>query len=294
MPEPVRFVDRATGRLVEEQVFGEGALRFLYGGIAGRTVMALALRHRWASALYGAMQRLPGSRRKVPEFVRSLGIDAAEASRPLEDYASLDDFFTRRLRAGARPVDADPRALVSPADGRALAIPRLEEELAVKGSRVSVAELLGSEELAARYRGGSALVVRLAPADYHRFHFPDGGSASPPRRLGRHLHSVHAIALAAGAPSFRNARQAGTLASDGFGELALVEVGALCVGSIRQTHAPGPVLRGQEKGVFHFGGSTVIVLAEPGRLRLDDDLVASSGRGLETLVRMGSRVGTAG
>lgn len=292
MPEPVRYVDRASGRVLEEQVFGEGALRFLYGGTVGRLLMELAVKRRWASALYGALQRAPSSRRKIPAFVQALGIDASEASRALRDYPSLDDFFARELRPGARPVESDPDLLVSPADGRVTAVPRLDgARLAIKGSAVSLEELLGTPEAARRYEGGSALVVRLAPADYHRFHFPDGGHADPPQRLGRHLHSVHAIALAAGAPSFRNVRDVTLLASGGFGTLGIVEVGALCVGSILQTFAPGPVARGQEKGLFRFGGSTVIVLAEPGRVELDADLVASSAGGMETLVRMGSRIG---
>lgn len=170
-------------------------------------------------------------------------------------------------------------------------VSRVVGPLPVKGSQISLPELLGDAELAERFQGGVAVIIRLAPADYHRFHFCDDGVASPWRPIAGRLHSVHPIALAAGAPSFRNRRCVTRLASRHFGELVSVEVGALCVGTIEQTFLPGPVVRGQEKGMFHFGGSTVVLLAEPGRVELDRDLVESSLQGVETLVRLGERMG---
>jgi phosphatidylserine decarboxylase len=241
--------------------------------------------------IYGRLQRTRRSRRRIAGFVASLGIDLAEAERPLDAYGSLDDFFTRRLRAGARPIDPDPAHLLSPADARTLVVPRLDGAcLRVKGTQIDLDELLRDAALARRYAGGAALIARLAPADYHRFHFPDDGVASPARAIGGRLHSVHPIALAAGAPSLANKRTVTLLDSRGFGPLALVEVGALCVGTIVQTYRPGTVRRGDEKGIFRFGGSTVVLLAEPGRLGFDDDLVECSREGMETLVRVGTRV----
>jgi phosphatidylserine decarboxylase len=175
-----------------------------------------------------------------------------------------------------------------------LVFPRIEVGcLRVKGAEVTVDELLGGTETE-RYRDGAAMVVRLAPADYHRFHFPDAGEAGPSRAIGGRLHSVHPIALAAGAPSLRNKRSVTLLATARFGTIALIEVGALCVGTIVQTYRPGRVARGDEKGYFRFGGSTIVVLAEPGRLHFDEDLERASADGVETLVRVGSRVGRAG
>lgn len=292
LPAPVRYRDRITGELVEERVFGERALRFLYGGAGGRLVTWLAARHRLASKLYGLAQRSPRSAARIPSFVAALGIDATEAAEPIAAYRSLDDFFARKLRPGARPVTTDARELSAPAEGRVLVLTRLRDAIAVKGSAVGLAELLGDGELAARYSDGSAAIFRLAPADYHRFHFPDEGSALPHRALGRHLHSVHPIALAAGAPSFRNYRHSTLLCSAGFGDLVMCEVGALCVGSIVQTYRPGYVARGAEKGLFRFGGSTVMLLAHSGRVAWDADLVENSAQGIETLVRVGSRIGS--
>jgi len=288
---PVEVLDRATGRVVAERVFGERALRRLYGAGPWRWLAPLAA---WpaVSRLYGLPQQGARSRARVAAFVRDLGIDAGEAERPLDAYRSLDDFFTRRLRPGARPVEPDPARLAAPCDGRALAFPRLDGlRLPVKGARVEVAELLGDAALASAYHGGAALVVRLAPADYHRVHFPDGGVAGPARRLPGPLHSVHPLALTAGAPAFRNRREISLLESQVFGRLALVEVGALLVGRIAQIYRPGPVARGGEKALFRLGGSTVVLLAERGRVAWDADLLAATARGLECLVRAGSGVG---
>jgi phosphatidylserine decarboxylase len=295
-PSAIRYRDRARGVIEAERVFGGDSLRWLYGRRHGRLLTDLLLTRRTLNHFYGWRQRSPKSRAKIAEFVSSLGIDATEAELPLEDYRSLDDFFTRRLRAGARPIDSDPRHLVAPADARLLVQPRLDgATLAVKGSRVGVPELLGDRALAARFAGGTAYIFRLAPADYHRFHFPDDGDADEARSAGRALHSVHPIALAAGAPSFRNRRMVTLLRTRGFGAVAMVEVGALLVGTIVQTYRPGQVARGVEKGMFRFGGSTVVLLCEPGRVEVDPDLVEWSTldrpSSIETLVRMGTAIG---
>ncbi|MBI2930644.1 MAG: phosphatidylserine decarboxylase [Planctomycetes bacterium] len=286
----IRFRDRETGELRAELVFGEKELRFLYEHWLGRLMTNLILHRETLNHVYGWFQRRPKSARRIPDFIARLGIDPDEAERPVSEYASLDDFFTRRLKPGARPIDRDPSHLISPADGRVLVYPRVRGEMRVKGSSVGIAELAGRPEWGARYEGGDAVVVRLAPADYHRFHFPETGVASEAARAGRGLHSVHPIALAAGAPSFRNKRMITRLATETFGELLLIEVGALIVGTIVQTYRPGPIERGQEKGTFRFGGSTVVMLVEPGRVVLDGDLVQASAQGVETFVKMGSRV----
>ncbi|HZU95575.1 MAG TPA: phosphatidylserine decarboxylase [Planctomycetota bacterium] len=284
----VRYRDRATGKEETERVFGERALRFLYSGSILSRLLRGAARRPFTSHLYGALQRSGRSRRTIDEFVRTLGIDVAEAERPLADYESLDAFFTRRLKPTCRPIDPEPRHLASPADARVLVFPRLSGELLpVKGASVPLTELASE---GARYTGGAAMILRLAPADYHRFHFPDTGVATSWREIPGPLDSVHPIALTAGAPSFLNKRHVSELETRSFGTLLLIEVGALCVGTIVQTYRPGPVERGAEKGYFCFGGSTIVLVASAGAIRFDEDLVAASSAGMETLVRMGTRI----
>ena len=294
LDESARYRDRRTGALEVERVFGSDALHFLYETRFGRALADSLVSHPLTNRLYGLLQRTPHSRAKIPGFVESLGIDASEAEHPLESYRSLDAFFARKLRPGARPIDPAPEHLLSPCDARVFAYAHLSgRSLPVKGHQVDVATLLDDARLAARYEHGAALVFRLAPADYHRFHFPADGIASRARRVAGRLHSVHPIALGSGAPSFRNQREISELHTERFGRVMLVEVGAMLVGTIVQTAAPGPVQRGAEKGTFRFGGSTVVVLLEQGRVELDHDLLQTTAEGLETLVRMGTRIGRA-
>jgi phosphatidylserine decarboxylase len=291
MARTIPYRDRESGELLVERVFGDGALDFLYGHPVGRALTDHVLTSRTANRLYGLRQRAGGSRARIPAFVSDLGIDPGEAEKPLDAYASLDDFFTRRLKPEARPIDPDPAHLVSPADGRALAWAHLDgASLAVKGSRLSLRALVADDALAAELGDPCAVVVRLAPADYHRFHFPADGTAAAPRAVGSRLHSVHPIALEAGAPSFANHRVVTRFDSDAFGLLVLVDVGALLVGTIVESYRPGRVVRGAEKGYFRFGGSTVVLLAQASRVLLDDDLLAATRDGVESRVRMGTRI----
>jgi len=158
----------------------------------------------------------------------------------------------------------------------------------------SLAELLGGKEAAAPFQGGALLVSRLCPTDYHRFHFPLAGIPGEARKIKGPLDSVSPVALAAGARSLAENKRAVTiLQTEKFGRVALVEVGAACVGRIVQGFVPGrPVAKGDPKGLFLFGGSTVITVFEPGRLVFAEDLAANSAKGIETYARMGDRLGT--
>ncbi len=286
----IRFRERDTGRIRTELMYSERELRYLYHSRSGRLLSRLLSREAF-NHIYGWYQRSKGSRGRIRAFIDRLGIDPAEAEKPLEQYATLDEFFTRRLKPEARPWEADSAHLPCPAEGRVLVYPEVTSApLRIKGSEVTLEELLDDAVLLPRFRGGTVIVVRLAPADYHRFHFPDAGWASASRRAGTGLHSVHPIALLGGAPAFRNKRMVCRLASRNFGDLALIEIGAMVVGTIVQTYEPGPVERGQEKGYFCFGGSTTVLIAEPGRLRLDEDLVRASRDGMESFVRVGTRI----
>jgi phosphatidylserine decarboxylase len=160
----------------------------------------------------------------------------------------------------------------------------------VKNTRTTIGELLADPVLAREFADPAVLLVRLAAADYHRCHFPADGTALPPRAAGSRLHSVHPIALEAGAPSFANYRMVTRIDSDRFGPLLIVEIGALTVGSIVQTFAPSRVTRGQEKSYFRFGGSALLMLALAHSVQFDEDLIGATGRGLESRVRVGTRV----
>ncbi|MBI2892168.1 MAG: phosphatidylserine decarboxylase [Deltaproteobacteria bacterium] len=292
-----RYIERSDGTTRVERVYGDALARLLYGTQAGRFATDRWLVRPVLSKLVGLWHDTPLSRRAIAGFVRELDVDLSEAQKELSQFRTFNDFFTRKLRPECRPIDRRPAALVCPADGRVLVVPELtpDLELALKGVRYSVRRLLAGVVDPPVFERGSALVVRLSPVDYHRFHFPDGGTADAAVDVPGRLHSVSPLALRTGFDIFgENKRAVTRLASDHFGVVAIVEVGALCVGSIVQTFQPGRVERGDEKGYFCFGGSTMVLVFERGRVRFDHDLVEHSIDGLETRVLFGSSIGRAG
>ena len=288
----VEYRDRVTGALLRERVYAAEQLEYLYGTPTGKLLLDVMLSRRSFSWLYGFTKRSRRSRQQIRQFINTLEVDTNELEKSIDAYESLDEFFSRRLMPGARPVDRNPDHLLSPCDGRALAWQSLGgRELVVKNTRTTIEALLDDAALAREFADPCVLLVRLAAADYHRCHFPADGAASPPRAVGNRLHSVHPIALEAGAPSFVNHRMVTRLDTDGFGPLLIVEVGALTVGSIMQTFTPSRVTRGQEKSYFRFGGSALLMLALAERVEFDDDLLSATRQGLESRVRVGTRVG---
>jgi phosphatidylserine decarboxylase len=234
------------------------------------------------------------SSRRVDGFIREFGIDMGQFITPQEGWRSFNDFFSRALAPGARPVESD---LVLPADGRHSAYPDGADlsGLVVKGRPFTLEELFADRELARRFEGGALVVSRLCPTDYHRFHFPASGMPSGVQKLRGPLDSVSPVAIRAGARSLcANRRELTMLKTARFGTVAIIEVGASCVGRIVQTFRPGGVVEaGAQKGYFQFGASTAITVFEPGRVTLCEDLVRNTAEGFETYARMGGRMGRA-
>jgi phosphatidylserine decarboxylase len=294
----IHYKDRNSGTLREEKVAGEKFLKWSCETKTGKLFTGLLGSRKCFSVLIGFVQDLRFSRRHVINFIEEMDINLKEAQREsAEEYQSFNDFFTRKLKPSSRPVDKDPHALISPADGRLLAYGTVKagQLLQVKGMWFPIKKLLNNAQLADRYEGGSAVIMRLNPTDYHRFHFPADGLPHQPKSIRGSYYSVNPIVLSHTEQVFcRNRREITLLESRLFGIIAIIEVGAALVGSIRQTYRPNqPVLRGAEKGYFQFGGSTILMLFEPGKVKLDDDLVHNSGEGYETLVKMGERIGKA-
>jgi phosphatidylserine decarboxylase len=286
--------DRASGERVVEQVFGGGMLALTYQNAAGRRIGGWSWLQRLISRAVGAYQASAWSRRGIAPFVAQYGTRLAEFREPPGGFRSFNDFFIRQLAAGARSFPSDPALLGAPAEGRLSVFPIREASspITIKGVPVSIAGLVDSAEISERCVGGYAFVFRLCPVDYHRFHFPDGGIPGGARRVPGVLHSVHVVAQRVVPDLFlQNERQVAVLESDHFGKLVLIDVGAMCVGTIIQTYTPGRrVERGDEKGYFAFGGSTTILLSERDRLIPDADLLASTASGIETLVRVGEPI----
>lgn len=295
--DPIQFFNRHTGRLETEAVYGEGFLRWTYTNPLGALALHALVKRSFFSRWYGWRMKRPASRRKVAPFIAQYGTDVGEMVDDPATFRCFNDFFIRRLKPGARPVDPDPAAVVLPADGRHLGFQNVAaaDGVFVKGQRFDIAGLLGDAALAARFREGTLVLSRLCPVDYHRFHFPAAGMAGDPLLLNGPLYSVNPIALRQRlAYLWENKRVITRLETEPLGTVLLIEIGATCVGSIRQSFTPGSsVAKGAEKGWFAFGGSSTITLFEPGRVRLAEDLAEHSRACRELYARMGSRLGVA-
>ena len=296
--EPIRYFHRAKQVVETERVYGEGWLRWTYGNPLGRLSLEVLVKRWLVSAYYGWRMNMRASANKVLPFIVDYDLDVDEFAKSQFTFKSFNDFFYRALKPGARPVAEGDRVAVLPADGRHLALQNVDAAAGfyVKGQRFDLTSFLGDAELALKFAGGSMLISRLCPVDYHRFHFPVAGTPGEPRLINGFLYSVSPIALRRKLDYlWQNKRMVTLVESPVFGQVAVCEIGATMVGSIFQSFHPGrAVAKGEEKGLFKFGGSCVITLFQPGKIKFDADLVRHGAEGLEVYARMGERLGVAG
>ena len=289
---PVQYVDRQTGNIVTEQIPAEKWLLWLYGNPAGELALESVVKRKFVSSLYGRMMDSPRSKRKIAPFIREYHIDTSICIK--QDYKTFNDFFTRKLKPSARPVDRNPVALVSPGDGKLLAYSDVyNQDFIIKGFRFDLYSFLRDSLIARKYDHGSMVVVRLAPTDYHRFHFPLDGTVLSQVPVKGFYYSVNPIALRKNARIFcENRRDYAVIATARFDTIVMVEVGAAMVGSVIQTYHGRQAVKGAEKGYFKFGGSSIVLLFKPHVLKIDRDLMINSSNGLETSVHVGEKIGT--
>ena len=292
---PVRYWNRCNGREEEEKILGEKALRWVYGSATGKMALHLLIKRAVFSRFLGWMKNSRRSAKEIPSFIRDYGINVREVEKAPQEYACFNDFFTRRLKPGARPVCADPD-LALPADARHRAWQDAStiDGVYVKGETFDLPALLGDAQLAERYARGGVLLSRLCPVDYHRFHFPVSGVAEAARRIPGALASVAPYSLRGRlAWLWCNKRELTRLRDTCVGDVLILAIGATGVGSIRQTYTPGArVSKGEEQGFFAFGGSTIMTFFEPGRVRFAADLLEQTARGIEVYARQGEKLGT--
>ncbi|HYE33501.1 MAG TPA: phosphatidylserine decarboxylase [Methylomirabilota bacterium] len=297
MSEEIRYFNRYSGKMEKEEVYGLGFLRWTYGNPIGKMSLHGLVKRTLFSRWYGKRMDDPESREKVLPFIEQYRLNAAEFADPPESYKTFNEFFYRKLKPGARPIDPNPKAAVFPADGRHMGFQNISEApgIFVKGALFTLAELFRNEALAAEYKNGSIVLSRLCPVDYHRYHFPISGKAGKTNLIEGPLYSVNPIALRQNIRILCENKRAWTrIESDVFGPVMMFEVGATCVGSFEYTYQPdSQVEKGAEKGYFRFGGSLTITLFKKGRIRLADDLVKHSSDHVELYARMGDTLGEA-
>jgi len=288
---PIRYYERQSGLLKTEKVAGEKWLVWLYNNPVGEATLWALAKRKAVSSVYGSSMDRPSSTKKIKPFVDEFNIDMSIARK--QEFISFNDFFTRKLKDNARPVDSNSNVAVSPADGKILAYGNTgNSDFIIKGYRFNIFSFLNDTGLARKYLDCSLVIIRLAPFDYHRFHFPVSGSVSPSARIDGDYYSVNPLALRKMAEIFcLNKREYTIISSPLFGDVVMAEVGATMVGSIVQTYAGNVVTKGEEKGYFKFGGSTVVLLFEKNKIRLDEDLLIHTLKGYETVIKQGERIG---
>lgn len=285
-------------------MYGDGAVKFAYGHWLGR-LLGPVIASKIFSRIYGKTQDHPKSAQKVPPFIKHFNIPIDQYQKgSLKDnsietsYQSFNEFFIRQFQEGQRTFTTNIHQMGAFAEARYFGHASMSDDLTipVKGSMLRAVDLIGDAELAQDFIGGPLMIARLCPVDYHRYHYPDDGKTLRAFTVPGDLHSVNPLALKYRQNIFiKNERRVAILETQYFGKLAYIEVGATCVGKIVQSFDElQPFKKGDEKGYFLFGGSTVVVCGEQGKWDPSKDILDNTKSGIETYIQLGDVVAQAG
>ena len=279
-----------TGKEIIESASQAKFLGFLYRNLPGRMLLRL-LRSRWVSRLMGAYMDSPLSKGRVKKALRNNTVDMTGVTET--EFPHYNALFTRKRASDVFPFSSVPTDFCSPADCRLTVRPLKDGTvLHIKQAPYTATELLEDVKLGEEFKDGYAFVFRLCPDDYHRYSFPDGGRLVSHKAIKGTFHTVNPIALEKLPVFHRNCREVSVLETENFGRIAYIEVGAMMVGKIIN-HGQKTFSRGEEKGYFAFGGSTVVLLLKKDTAILDGDILENSQNGIETLVKFGEKIGIA-
>lgn len=268
-----------------EKVKESKVLHFLYRTAFGRLILRL-LTARWISKLCGAFLDSALSKPLIKPFLKNNGIDLSEFES--DDFKCFNDCFCRKIKEGRRPVPENEQVLFAPCDGY-LSAYHLQEDtvLPIKQSSYTISDLLKDDKLAKQYTNGICLVFRLCVNHYHRYCYPASGIKSENVFIKGRLHTVRPIALAEYPVFAENCREYTVIKTEHFGSVLQMEVGAMLVGKISNLHGATTVTRGQEKGKFLYGGSTIVLLFQKDAVTIKEEFFKKTSLGIETSIRMG-------
>ncbi len=284
----MKCMDR-DGNEIKQNDAQNKALKLLYENRLGRVLLSQLIKP-WVSKVSGVILNSSCSRVLIAPFIKRNGIDMTEYEE--SSYASYNDFFTRRIKAGCRRIDHLPHHLIAPCDGKLSVYPiNKDSHFLIKNTHYTLSDLLRSKKLADRYENGVLLLFRLTVDDYHRYSYIDSGKKSKNYRIRGVFHTVNPLANEVVPVYKENTREFSLLNSENFGKMLIMEVGAMLVGKIVNHHGEAVVHRGDEKGRFEFGGSTIIVCIEKDRAVIDTDILCNSLKGIETRIKLGEKIG---
>lgn len=263
-------------------------LKKIYGNVIGRCILKV-LTLPFVTHLGGVYMNSSLSKRKISSFVQKNHIDLSQYEQ--RNYISYNDFFTRKIKEGQRVIDTNVNHLISPADSK-LTYYTIDENtlLTIKDTLYSIEDLLNNKDLAKEYQNGICLVFRLTVDDYHRYCFIDDGVKEKDVYIPGIFHTVNPIANDYYSIYKQNSRSYSLLHTHHFGDVVYMEVGAMMVGKICN-HDISTYQRGDEKGYFEFGGSTIVMLFKENQIVVDEDIIHNSLKNYETKVLMGEKIG---
>lgn len=276
-----KIIDRKTKIIKEEK---EDKINiFLYNTIIGRIILKILIT-KPISKLYGYYLDSKLSKLKIKNFIIKNHINMDDYIK--EDYQSFNDFFKRKINLNKRPISNDKNILISPCDAK-LSVYKINNNLfQIKNSYYKLEDLTKSKDY---LNYDYALIFRLCVDDYHRYCYIDNGTRSKYHHIKGVLHTVRPIAQEKYPIFSQNEREWAILHTENFQDVLQIEIGALMVGKIVNQNDIYSFKKGEEKGYFKFGASTICLLIKD--VIIDQDLIDNTNNNLETIVKMGEKIG---
>lgn len=283
----IKIYNRKEKKYYQEQQYGEKKLSFLYNNTIGRIILKVVISSPF-STFYTLYKKSSLSKRNIPNFIKKYNIKIDDFKN--EEYKSFNDFFLRHIKEDKRPISQNIKDFISPCDGKLLVYKITNNKtITIKGSTYTLKELVNDKVNLTDYQNGLCLIFRLSMDDYHRYCYIDSGKLLKNEKIKGKLHTVSSISK-----DYKiykeNTREFSILKTDNFGELIYMEVGALLVGKIKNHHK-NEFLKGEEKGYFDLGGSTIVLLIKEKSISIDEDILTASSKNIETKVEYREKIG---
>ena len=262
-------------------------LNFLYGNIFGRLVLKL-FTTKFMANLIASYMNSKLSRKRINKFVSKNNINTFEYES--KNYKSYNDFFTRKVIPYKRPIAANKDTFISTCDSKLL-VYNINEDLTlkIKDAYYSI-DTLVDKDIMEEYKNGLAFVFRLSTDNYHRYCYIDSGTKGKNIHIKGIFHTVQPISLKHYNFYKTNTREYTVLNTTHFGKVIQVEIGAMGIGRIKNNHEEYKYKKGEEKGYFEFGGSTIVILVKKNTLNVDKDILENSKNNIETIVKYGEGI----
>ena len=281
----IKIYNRKTKQVIEERENGDNSLKYLYNHRSGRLILKLLINPIF-SRIYGIYKKTFFSKYAIKKFINKNSIDINKFE--VKNYKSFNDFFTRKLKKEYLVKKYDKNDFISPAESK-LSVYKINKDLRVniKGSLYTIDELI-QDDIDNSYIDGNCLIFRLSVDNYHRYCHIDDGKLIYTKKIEGKLHTVRSISS-----NYKiykeNKRVVSKLKTNNFGELFYIEVGALLVGDIIN-YDSNTFKKGEEKGYFNIGGSTIVILTKK-NIKIDEDIINYTNQNIEVLIEYGEKIG---